>query len=369
MKNINGKSIANSLAAILSIAAVLTITACSKGPGRGAQFSMPPTPVEVAPVVQHKVMDTFETVGTIEAVESITVVSEIDAVVVSLPFKEGSDIQKGDLIAQLDDSQLSAELDRAEALRDQSKATYDRIKSIVDMGAGAPQDLDDASASLKVAEANLALAKARLAKTRVVAPFEGIIGAREVSTGAFLRAGQAITHLANIDQIRVNFSAPERYLPQLKPGAQVKVSTTAFPGQELSGTIIVVEPVLDTATRNASIVAKLDNPGHKFHAGMSADISAVLDTRPDALTIPNEAVFANGGQSFVYVVQPDSTVSMVPLELGTRTANTVEIVKGLEPGMQVVRAGHQKIYQGAKVMPISNDARAQSVTRENRTEG
>ena len=319
---------------------------------------MPPTPVEVAPAVTQEVIDKFEGVGSIEAVEAITVVGEIDAAVVRLPFKEGEEIKRGELIAQLDDSQLAAEVARAEALRAQSKATFDRVKSIVDQGAGAPQDLDDAAAALKVAEANLALAKARFSKTRVVAPFDGIIGARQVSTGTFLRAGQEITQLANIDEIRVNFSAPERFLPLLNPGAEVAISTTAYPGYALKGKIIVVEPVLDAATRSARIVAQVENPGRKFRAGMSADVSAVLSARPDAITIPNEAIFANGNQSFAYVVKDDSTVTMTVLVLGTRTAEYVEVVEGLKSGATVVRAGHQKLYEGAKVMPMSSNGAA-----------
>ncbi|TLY31392.1 MAG: efflux RND transporter periplasmic adaptor subunit [Ignavibacteria bacterium] len=257
------------------------------------------------------------------------------------------------MIAKLDDSQLAAELSRAEALRAQSQSSYERVKAVVEAKAGAPQDLDDAAAALKVAEANLALARARFAKTRIVAPFDGIIGSRRVSIGTFLRAGQAITDLANIDKIRVNFSAPERFVSVLKPGAEVQVSTTAFPGYELKGEIVVVEPVLEAGTRSARVVAQVANPGRKFRPGMSANISAVLSERPKAITIPNEAIFGSGDQSFVFVVKSDSTVSRVPLKLGTRLASVVEVLDGLQPGMTVVCAGHQKLFEGARVMPVA----------------
>ena len=150
-----------------------------------------------------------------------------------------------------------------------------------------------------------------------MAPFDGIIGARQVSIGTFCRAGQPIADLANIDAIRVNFSAPERFLSRLSRGAEVAVSTTAFPGHELKGKIIVIEPVLDPATRSARIVAEVGNPGRKFRPGMSANISAVLGERPNAITIPNEAIFGSGNQSFVFVVKADSTVARVALTLGT----------------------------------------------------
>ncbi len=333
-------------------AATQTAFGCNADKARGG-FSMPPMPVEVSPVLVQTVEDKFEAVGTIEALERVTVVSEIDAAVEALPFKEGGLIRRGNMIAQLDDTQLAAEMARADAIRAQSQATYERVKAVVDQGAGAPQDLDDAAAALKVAEANLDVAKARFDKTRIVAPFDGIIGARLVSVGTFLRAGQPIADLANIDEIRVTFSAPERYLSKLNQGAAVAVSTTAYPGYEAQGEIIVIEPVIDSDTRSARVVARVPNSERKFRSGMSANVSAVLAERPNALTIPNEAVFGSGNQSFVFIVKSDSTVARVPLTLGTRLADVVEVLDGLKPGMTVVRAGHQKLFDGGKVLPIA----------------
>ena len=328
------------------------ITSCSDDQSKGGQFSMPPMPVEVATVNTRKMVDQFETIGTIEAIEEVTIVSEIDGSVVSLPFKEGSYINKGDLIAQLDDSQLMAEVNRTQALFNQSKSSYNRIKSIVEQKVGTQQSLDDALASLKVAEANLELAKARLSKTKIVAPFSGTVGARKVSVGTFLRTGQEITELANLDQIRVSFSVPERFLSKLKKDVEVNVYSTVYPGYKVKGNIIAIEPVLDSETRNVQVVATVKNPDQKFHPGMSANVAVVLSERSGALTVPNEAVFANGNQSFVYVIKPDSTVGLAPVTLGSQTADVVEVVDGLHEGMQVVQAGHQKLFEGAKVMPI-----------------
>jgi membrane fusion protein (multidrug efflux system) len=337
----------------LALALTLAALGCTKGGAGGpGGFRPPPMPVETALVVQEKVSDRFEAVGSIEASEAITVVSEIDGVVVRLPFREGSAVRRGGIIAQLDDAQVRAEVNRTEALRDQAKSTFNRVKSVVDQGAGAPQDLDDAGASLKVADANLALARSRLSKTRITAPFSGVLGARRVSPGAFIRGGQAITDLAKLDELRVNFSAPERYLGQLNRGAEVDITTTAYPGYAIKGRIDVVDPVLDPGTRSARIVARVRNPGGRFRPGMSANVSAVLGQRQKALTIPSEAIFAEGDQSFAYVVKPDSTVTRTALTLGTRLTDVVEVVQGLSPGMTVVRTGHQKLFEGAKVAPV-----------------
>lgn len=332
---------------------IFGLTNCSDQNSEGGQFSMPPMPVEVAEVKMQGVSEKFEAVGTIEAIEEITVVSEINAAVVDLPFTEGSQIQQGELIAQLDDSQLSAEVIRAEAFYTQSLTTYNRVKIVVDQKAGTQQDLDDALASLKVAEANLKLAEARLAKTRIVAPFSGMIGSRQVSVGSFLRTGDAITELANLNEIRINFSAPERFLSELSRGAEVVVYSPVYPGHEVKGKIIAIEPIIDSDTRTVRIVARVSNPGQKFRPGMSANVSVILSQRPEALTVPTEAVFANGNQSFVYIVNPDSTVAPAPVTLGLQLSDVVEIINGLEPGMQIITAGHQKLFPGAKVLPVN----------------
>jgi membrane fusion protein, multidrug efflux system len=333
---------------------VLMVGCGEEKQGGGGGFQRPPTAVETVQVVPQQVADRFESVGNIEAGESVVIVSEIDGVLVKVPFGEGDAIVRGDLIAQLNDAQLLAEVRREEAVLAQRKASYDRIKDVVDQGAGAPQDLDDAAAVLKVAEADVALAKVRFSKTRIVAPFDGMVGTRKVSVGAFVRPGEVIAKLAQVRRLRVFFSVPERYLATLKRGSEVMVSTTAYPGHVLTGHIDVVEPVLDETTRSARVMARLDNPGEKFRPGMSADVSAVLSERAEALTVPNEAVFVSGSDAFVFVVKADSTVTRRALTLGTRMADVVEVVSGLSPHEIVVRAGHQKLYETAKVMPVQS---------------
>ncbi len=326
---------------------------CAKGDAGGpGGFQMPPTPVEIASVERGNVADKFEAVGSMAASEEAVVAAEIQGVVEALPFEEGSPVRRGQTLAQLDDSELRAEADRAAALRDQQKVAYSRWKQVVDQKAGAPQDLDDALARLKVAEADLALAQARLDKSRITAPFDGVAGARRVSPGAFVHVGDEITSLTKLDEMRITFSAPERFAPVMRRGAKVTVSVSAYPGETWEGAIDAVDPVLDAGTRTVQVLARVRNRGSKLRPGMSANVSAILAERPDALTVPSEAVFAEGEQFFVYVVNADSTVARVPLDLGTRTPESVEVLGQLEPGATIVTAGHQKLFPGAKVMPI-----------------
>jgi membrane fusion protein (multidrug efflux system) len=173
-----------------------------------------------------------------------------------------------------------------------------------------------------------------------------------VSLGEFVNPGDVITNLAKMDEVRVTFSAPERYVPDLKRGAVVLVSVTAYPGEEWEGKIDVIEPIIDPQTRNVRILARVPNRDERLRPGMSANVAATLSERTNALTIPSEAVIAEGEQFFVYKIKPDSTVTRVPLTLGLRMPGSVEVLGQLEPGAAVVRTGHQKLFEGAKVMPL-----------------
>jgi membrane fusion protein, multidrug efflux system len=351
---------------IVAIGLMALLAGCSKESGQaGGGFQRPPTPVEAGHVTGGSVTDRFTTVGSIEAGESINVTSEINGIVTAIPFREGGRLKAGELIASLDDDQLKAEALRARALKDQRHSAWQRVKSVVDQGAGTPQDLDDAVAALKVAEADLALAETRLAKTRITAPFSGFAGKRHISRGAYLRAGETITDLAQITELRVTFAVPERLLASMTVGSAVSLQTTAYPDHELTGVIDVVEPQLNPVTRNVGLVARVANPDELLRPGMSATITAVLQERAYALTVPSAAVFVEGGQAFVYVIKPDSIVTRTPVSLGTRLADVVEVTEGVSDGQQVVRAGHQKLYEGAKVAPVAAPAAEAAVADKN----
>jgi membrane fusion protein (multidrug efflux system) len=130
------------------------------------------------------------------------------------------------------------------------------------------------------------------------------------------------------------------------------VTTVVFPGKEFRGAVNVLDPILDAATRSARLSARIPNPQGELRPGMSADVTAVIAERMQAVTVPDEAVFAEGDRNFVFVVQPDSTVVRKPVKLGARQPGRVEVREGLQGGEKVVRAGHQKLYEGAKVSPV-----------------
>jgi membrane fusion protein (multidrug efflux system) len=320
----------------LWLGVALVAGGCSKhGPGGGkgaAAFKMPPMPAETAMVKQGRVIDRFDAVGTIEAVDAITVASEIDGLVTSLPFREGEAIRKGGVLAQLDDSQLRAEMARAEALRDQAQATYDRTKTVVEQAAGAQQDLDDTAAALKVADANVQLAKARLAKTRIVATVERHCGGAPGQPWS-LRARRRDDHRSHRsarDQGAVHGTGT---LPGDAASRRCGDGVDAgLSGPKARRPHRARRAGARCGLRSARIQARVPNSSNQLRPGMSANITAVLSEREAALSIPAEAVFVEGNQSLVYAVQTDSTVQRVVVALGTRTATDVEVVDGLKAG-------------------------------------
>ncbi|MBI1798473.1 MAG: efflux RND transporter periplasmic adaptor subunit [Candidatus Eisenbacteria bacterium] len=304
--------------------------------------------------------DAFHAVGTIESDQSVEVASQIAGVVESLALPEGRAVGQGVLLARLDDRELKAQSERAMAQRELAAANFDRAKKLAEQQAISTRELDDARATLAVAEANASLAKVQLDRTRILAPFSGVVGRRRISVGAWLKPGDAVTEMAQLSPLRASFSAPERMLSELTPWRAVEIRTPAWPGRTFQGALSVVDPIVDPVTRTVRLLARLPNPAGLLRPGMSADVTVTLAERTHALTIPDEAVFAEGSASFVYVVKPDSSVTRATIQIGSRDSMRVEVLRGLSEGQTVVRTGHQKLFEGARVMPIPDAAAAEA---------
>lgn len=340
---------------LILLALTLAAGSCGKsgaGPGGKGGFQMPPMPVEVSTVANRTVRDQFRALGGVEADEVIDVTTEIAGVVRQLPFREGQPIGSGSIIARLDDREAAADAARATAQRELAQTNATRAAKLAEQQVISQQSLDDARLALKVAQAAEAQANARLDKAHIRAPWTGLAGRRRVSVGAYVRAGDPITELARVDQVRILFAAPERYMGQLKPGIPVDIMVPAFPERVFQGRLAVVDPNVDAQTRTVQLVARAGNPGRLLKSGMSANVAVTFSERPNALMIPDESVIAEGSQNFVFIVKADSTVDKVPVELGSRDSSRVEVVKGLEAGQQIVVAGHQKLFPTAKVIPV-----------------
>jgi len=339
--------------AVLLLAPLLAAGCAPKGPGAGRGFQMPPMPVEVAEVQASRVSDEFRALGSLEALQEAEVVAEVSARVLSLPFPEGRGVDSGAVLARLDDRELRAQRDRAAAALTLARSEARRVDDLFAREVVSPRERDESHAALEAAEAEAQLQQTRFERAVVRAPFSGVTGRRLVSAGGYVRVNDPIVRIARLDRLRVTFPVPERYAGTMRPGARATVGVTAWPNVDFPATVTVVEPSIDPESRTFTAVAEVRNLGGRLRPGMSADVQVRLSERAGALTVPDEAVLAEGDQTFVYRVGPDSVVARVPITLGARDAARVEVASGLEVGDRVVRAGHQKIFPGAKVMPVS----------------
>ncbi|HKL27146.1 MAG TPA: efflux RND transporter periplasmic adaptor subunit [Desulfuromonadales bacterium] len=306
-------------------------------------------PVEAVQVGTEAVERTLTAVGSLQSDESIVISTEIAGLVETIPFSEGEQVKAGQILLRLEDSVLQAELDRARASLQLSRANFQRAKVLLADDAISEREKDEAYAKWQLDQANVRLAEANLAKTVIRAPFTGRLGLRNVSPGAYLRPGEPIVNLDAIDPIKVDFSIPEGFARQVQVGQTVQVTVDAVPGVSFPGQVMAIAPQLETAGRSLLVRARLENDEKILSPGMFARIALVLEQRSAALMVPEEALIAQGEQQLVYKVV-DGKVVAAPVSLGIREKGRVEIREGLDAGDTVITAGHIKVRPG---MPVT----------------
>lgn len=312
----------------------------------------PPTGVEVATVEPGSVIATITAIGTLQADESVVIRPEIAGRVAKINFTEGQPVKAGELLFSLDDSIAQAEFDQAEADLALAKSNYDRAIDLFRKGSGSARSRDESLAGLQAATARLALARAKLDKTRIAAPFAGLLGLREVSVGDYVTPGHAIVNLEDVDPVKVDFRVPETFLAKLRTGQSIQVQVDAFANQVFEGEVYALNPRIDVEGRSVALRARIANPQGRLRPGLFARVTLVTEQRSDALLIPEQAIFARGAESFVFVVR-DGKAALTRITLGVRQGVQVEVVEGLSAGDQVVAAGHLKLRDGAPVRVIS----------------
>ena len=314
-------------------------------------------PVEAEQVIVDAIEKKLTAVGSLQSDESIVLSTEIAGLVKAIPFREGEQVEADQVLVRLDDSVLQAELARARASLELSRANYQRAKVLLEDDAISEREKDEAYAKWQLDRANVRLAEANLAKTVIRAPFAGQLGLRNVSPGAYLRPGDPIVKLDAIDPIKLDFHVPEGFARQVQVGQTLQVTVDAVPGVSFPGKVIAVAPQLDTAGRSLLVRARLENDEKLLNPGMFARIALVLDRRNEALMVPEEALIAQGEQPMVYKVV-DGKVVAAPVKLGIREQGRVEIREGVEAGDTVITAGHIKVRPGmpVTVLPASGSS-------------
>jgi membrane fusion protein (multidrug efflux system) len=333
------------------ILGLLLIQACqSREESMGAAAM--PVHVEAAAVKIAELQQELPAVGSLSSPQETVVAPQIAGRVVALDIAQGQVLPRETILARLDDSIQKAALAEAEATLTNARGVFERDRQVVKTGGVSEQQLQSDETAVQQAGAQLAQAQINLQYTSIRAPFTGMLGMRQVSLGAYLKAGDAIVRIRQMDPLFLDFELPQQTTGRIMPGQKANF---AVPGLavEFEGTVTTIDPALDPDSRNIHVQATVPNPKLLLKPGMFAYVRLIVGTKPETLFVPAQAVFPEGDVRYVWVVAPEDKAEQRSVEVGVYQNNWVEIISGLKPADRVVTAGVQKIYPGAKLIVSS----------------
>ena len=321
----------------------------AKAGGAGAPAA--PLPVETALAAPQSITDEAAAVGTLRSNESVVLRPETAGRIASIGFKDGVPVARGTVLVALDAATQEAELQQAKANHALAVTNFKRTEELLAKKFISQQSLDTTAANLKVQEAAVALAEAKLAKTRIRAPFAGVVGIREVSVGDYVKEGADLINLEDIRTLKLDFRLPELYLSRLQKGQAVEVSVDALPNQAFKAVLDAVDPLVDANGRAISLRARLDNPELKLRPGMFARVRLLFGNRDGVLMIPEQAIVSGGGKQTVFRIE-EGKAKKVEVKTGLRRNAQVEILSGLAAGDRIITAGQLKVQDGSPVKAV-----------------
>lgn len=336
-----------------------------KGPGGGQQAAARndgqaralgrenrAAPVEVALARKGTATADLWSIGSLRSDESVQVASEVVGRIAEIAFREGEAVKAGDVLVKLDDSLAQAEVADAKAKLDLAQANFDRAQSLSRTGSGTERALDEARSAVQVARAASQLAEARLAKLTIIAPFDGRVGLRGVSVGAYATPGEAIVNLEKIDQLKLDFRVPETRFTLVSVGQDVEFTVDAFPDRRFGGKIYAIDPQVDVNGRSLRIRARLPNPELVLRPGLFARVIIKGLEEREVVRVPESAVVPSGEDKFVYSIIGGKAKEN-KVRTGRRRAGEVEILQGIEAGTQVITSGQTRLRDGMTVDVIA----------------
>ncbi|MDH1009664.1 efflux RND transporter periplasmic adaptor subunit [Pseudomonas nicosulfuronedens] len=347
-----------------------------------AMFSAPRPPVSVNATLaeQRDWQSRLAAIGTLRAIQGVTLTAEVSGTVSAVQFVSGEKVKIGQPVVQLESDVEQATLRTAEADLGLAQVEYERGKSLVGRQAISKSEYDRLAAQLNRSTATVAQLKASLDKKRILAPFSGTIGIRQVDVGDYVSPGTEIVTLQDLSTLQVDFFLPEQDFPLLKRGQKVVVRVAAYPGQSFDAQIDAISPRVDNQTRNLLVRASMANPDGKLLPGMFANLEVQLPDSAPRVIVPETAVaFTLYGNS-VYVVVPqkkkaddkDADVASTSqtqvtessqrkleverrfVKTGERREGSVVILEGLKAGEEVVTSGQLKLDNGTAVAIVKD---------------
>ena len=324
---------------------------------KSGAFEPPPTAVTTDVAKKSEWQPTLDTVGTLAAVNGVTVSTDLAGIVHQIAFESGNKVRAGDLLVRLDTTQEEAQLHQQEAQRDFAAVTLKRDKDLLEKHAIAQSDYDNAQAGFRQVQASVDQYNALIARKTLRAPFDGVAGIRQVNLGQYLKEGDPVVALQAFDPIYVNFSLPEQDLSKLAVGQPVVLRVDSFENRTFSGKITAINSMVDLATRNIQVQATFANPEWLLRPGMFAKVSVVRTERENVVAIPATAIhYAPYGDSIFIVSEMKDQqgkeyqgVKEQFIKLGQSRGDMVAVVSGLKPGQEVVTSGVFRLKNGARV--------------------
>lgn len=325
-----------------------------------ANMKPPPEVVTAMTTTRDSWRQSMPAVGTLAAVQGVTVSAEVGGRVKTIQFESGAEVRAGDPLLQLDTTTEAAQLRSAEAAAGLANANLARSRELGKQRLVSKAEIDTARALAREAAAQVQIAKSTLSLKTIRAPFAGRLGLRQVNIGEVLKSGDPIVSLQTLDPIYANFSLPQQQLGQLAAGMSVQLRSDAVPGKQFEGRINAISPEIDPLTRNARVQAQVANPDGKLNAGMFVQLEVLKDEQLPVLAIAASAIlYAPYGNSVFVIEQaqtkdgqdgvPGLSLRQQFVRLGQSRGDFVQVLDGLKEGDQIVTSGAFKLRAGMAV--------------------
>jgi len=322
-----------------------------------AAMQPPPDAVTTIVAAKDEWPNTLNAIGTVAAVQGVTVSADLPGVVDRIAFDSGKTVEKGDVLVQLDTRQEQAQLAGAESQLELASLNHDRMQSLVKQDAVSRAEYDTAAATQKQAEARIGEIRATIERKTIRAPFTGVLGIRQVNLGQYLTGGDPVVPLQSLNPIYVNFSVPQQDAGQMRIGRAVHIAVGERGNGEFTGRVSAVDSVVDQATRNVQVQATLANPGGKLRPGMFVQAQVMLGEARDVIALPASAInYAPYGDS-VFIVSdmknpqghPYRGVRQQVVKLGAARGDQIAVLSGINAGEEIVTSGVFKLRNGAPI--------------------
>ncbi|HCP56033.1 MAG: efflux RND transporter periplasmic adaptor subunit [Pseudomonadaceae bacterium] len=338
------------------------------------QFSKPKPAISITAATAEKRpwQQRLAAIGTLKAFQGVDLTVEVSGIVRDVLFTSGQHVNKDQPLVQLNNEVEQANLATAQANLNLARVEYNRGKTLVGRQNISKSEFDRLAAQLQTSQASVDQIKALLDKKRILAPFNGTIGVRQIDVGNFLASGTLIATLQDTSQLYLDFYLPEQSVPKLHLGETVQFKVAAYPDEHFTGEIAAINPKVEDTTRNVLVRAQLKNPGNKLFPGMFASLDVLLPESPDQVLLPETAVVYTLYGNSVYVIseQKDDDGQVVNddngqaklvverriVETGERRDGQVVVLDGLEPGERVAATGQLKLDNGAHVSIVTEPA-------------